>query len=73
MNDSFIGIVKCEVIPPKTLYLPVLPERLKGPHGVVKLMYHLNPMTGVWASVLIQKAIERDIKYIYWLGINIPE
>ena len=27
MNDSFIGIVKCEVIPPKNLNLPGL---LKG-------------------------------------------
>ena len=61
MNDSFIGIVKCEVIPPKNLYLPVLPERVKGPNGVEKLMFHLNPMTGVWASVLIEKKLLKRI------------
>ena len=61
MNDSFIGMVKCEVIPPKNLNLPVLPERVKGPNGVEKLMFHLNPMTGVWASVSIKKAMEKGI------------
>ena len=64
MNDSFIGIVKCEVIPPKNLYLPVLPERVKGPNGVEKLMFHLNPMTGVWARLkgLMKPYVERFLK-----------
>jgi hypothetical protein len=51
MDDSFIGIVKCSVVPPKDLYIPVLPDRVKAADGSEKLLFHLNPMKGVWASV----------------------
>ena len=53
LDDSFIGVVKCDVIPPKNLYVPVLPESKDG-----KLLFHLNPMTGTWCSVELKKAIE---------------
>ena len=56
MDDSSIGVVKCEAIPPKNLYLPVLPERVKSADGGEKLMFHLNPMTGVWASIVFRKS-----------------
>ena len=41
------------MIPPKNLYVPVLPESKDG-----KLLFHLNPMTGTWCSVELKKAIE---------------
>ena len=62
MDDSFIGVVKCDVIPPTNLYIPVLPERVKTSDGSEKLLFHLNPMSGVWASVEIKKAIEMGYK-----------
>jgi hypothetical protein len=53
LDESFIGIVKCDVIPPKNLFVPVLPESKDG-----KLLFHLNPMSGTWCSVELKKAIE---------------
>ena len=53
LNESFIGVVKCDVIPPKNLFVPVLPESKDG-----KLLFHLNPMSGTWCSVELKKAIE---------------
>ena len=47
LNDSFIGLVKCDVKPPKDLYIPVLPDNSDG-----KLLFHLNDMyEKTWASV----------------------
>ena len=46
MDDSFIGIVKCEVVPPKNLYLPVLPERLKGPKWCREINVSSQPHDG---------------------------
>ena len=39
LNDKFIGLVKCDVIPPKDLYKPVLPDNSDG-----KLLFHLKPL-----------------------------
>ena len=46
LDESLIGVVKCDVIPPKKLYVPVLHESKDG-----KLLFHLNPMSGTWCSV----------------------
>ncbi len=47
LSDKFIGLVKCDVIPPKDLYVPVLPDNTNG-----KLLFHLNPMyEKTWCSV----------------------
>ena len=27
LNDNFIGLIKCDVIPPDNLYIPVLPDK----------------------------------------------
>ena len=35
LDESFIGVVKCDVIPPKNLYVPVLPESQDG-----NLLFH---------------------------------
>ena len=59
MDDSFIGVVKCDVIPPTDLYIPVLPERVKTSDGSEKLLFPLNPMSGVWASVELKMAFEK--------------
>ena len=55
INDNFIGLVKCDVVPPKNLYKPVLPDNTEG-----KLLFHLNPMyEKVFASVELKKALEK--------------
>ena len=55
LNDSFIGLVKCDVKPPKDLYLPVLPDNSDG-----KLLFHLNDMyEKTWASVELKVALEK--------------
>ena len=51
------GVVKCDVIPPQNLYVPVLSESRDG-----NLSFHLNPTSGTWCSVELKKAI--DIGYI---------
>jgi hypothetical protein len=53
LDESFIGVVKCDVVPPTDLYLPVLPSRVKAADGSERLTFDLNPKTGVWASVEI--------------------
>ena len=58
LNDNFFGIVKCDVIPPKDLYLPVLPDNSNG-----KLSFHLNPMYNkTYASVQLKLALLRGYK-----------
>ena len=37
LSDNFIGLVKCDIEPPKNLYVPVLPDNSNG-----KLLCHLN-------------------------------
>eukprot|EP00971_Amphidinium_carterae_P348504 6490527-Amphidinium_carterae.2 len=58
LSDKFIGLVKCDVIPPKDLYIPVLPDNSNG-----KLLFHLQPMyEKTWASVELKKALEKGYK-----------
>jgi hypothetical protein len=45
------------VIPPKTIFIPVLPESKDG-----TILFHLNPMSGTWCSVELNKAIE--VRYV---------
>ena len=52
-DGSFLGIVKCDVIPPKDLYLPVLPQTVGG-----KMLMHLNNMTDTWCSNELRYALE---------------
>jgi hypothetical protein len=54
---SFIGIVKCDVIPPKNLYTPVVPETKDG-----NLVCHLNPMPETWCSVELKKLLKWDMQ-----------
>ncbi len=55
LSDKFIGLVKCDIIPPKDLYVPVLPDSNEG-----KLLFHLNPMKEkTWASVELKVALEK--------------
>ena len=39
LSNKFIGLVKCDVEPPKDLCVPVLPDNSDG-----KLLFHLHPM-----------------------------
>ena len=39
LSDKFIGLVKCDIEPPKNLYVPMLPDNSDG-----KLLLHLRPM-----------------------------
>jgi G:T-mismatch repair DNA endonuclease (very short patch repair protein) len=55
MSDKFIGLVKCDVKPPKDLQIPVLPDSTDG-----KLLFHLNDMyEKTWASVELKLALEK--------------
>ena len=69
MNDSFIGIVKYDVVPPNDIYIPVLPGRIKASDGSEQLMFQLEPMSGAWASVEIKNGNSQWIHnlYISWL------
>ena len=53
LSDEFIGLVKCDVVPPKDLHVPVLPDNSDG-----KLLFHLNPMyEKTWSSVELKLAL----------------
>ena len=55
MSNKFIGLVKCDVEPPKDLFVPVLPDNSDG-----KLLFHLHPMKEkTWASVEPKLALEK--------------
>jgi hypothetical protein len=58
--DEVFGLIKCEIEPPKKLYLPVLPERSK----TGKVLFHNNNMVGTWTSVEVQKAVSIGYKII---------
>jgi hypothetical protein len=54
-SGDFFGVAKVDVIPPKNLYVPVLPDSSKN-----KLLFHLNEMKEkTYSSVELKKAIEK--------------
>ena len=55
LNDKFIGIVKCDIKPPKDLHIPVLPDNSDG-----KLLFHLEDMyEKTWASPELKLAPQK--------------
>ena len=55
INYNFIGLVKCDVVPPKDLYVPVLPDNSNG-----QLLFHLSDMyEKTWASAELKLALEK--------------
>jgi hypothetical protein len=72
-KKKYFGIIKCQILPPRNLYLPVLPLKING-----KLIFTLclscaqeqlnnfhcehsieeRTLTGTWPSVEIEKALE---------------
>ena len=40
LDDRFIGLVKCDVVPPTNVYKPVLHDNADG----AKLLFHLKPL-----------------------------
>jgi hypothetical protein len=58
LNGNFIGLVKCDIEPPKDLDVPVLPDNSNG-----KLLFHLNDMKNkTYASVELKLALEKGYK-----------
>jgi len=58
LSEKFIGLVKCDVIPPQDLYVPVLPDNSEG-----KLLFHLKPMyEKTWTSTELKLALEKGYK-----------
>ena len=55
-KGEYFGFIDCDVIPPKDLYHPVLPE--KGE----KLVFDLNDKRGVWCSNEIKQAVKKGYK-----------
>ena len=56
-EKPYFGFIKCEIIPPKGLYHPVLPQKRDG-----KLIFDLEPQVGTWCTPEIYKAIECGYK-----------
>ena len=55
-------MVKCDVIPPKDLHLPVLPQTVGG-----KMLMHLYKMTDTWFNNELKYSLEHgyDISKIH--------
>ena len=72
--SNFIRLIKCSILPPKSLFFPILPMRIDG-----KLIFALchtcaiqkqincthsddkRMLTGTWTSVEIQKAVDSNV------------
>ena len=55
LTDRFFGIAKVDMIPPKDLYIPVLPDNSNG-----KLLFHLNELIGkTYSSIELKRALEK--------------
>ena len=52
--SELFGLQKCDVVPPKDLYHPVLPVR---DEKTGKLLFPLHPISGTWTHVELQKAV----------------
>ena len=50
--------MRCDVIPPKALKIPVLPDN----SGSGRLLFHLKPMTGTWTTVELRMALKKGYK-----------
>ncbi len=58
VNDKLFGVVKCDINPPKDLYVPVLPDNSTG-----KLLFHLNPICDkTYCSVELKLALSKGYK-----------
>ena len=57
--NSYFGIVKCKVIPNKSLYHPVLPHKSLDSD---KLLFDLTDKIGTWSTEEVKKAIEVGYK-----------
>jgi hypothetical protein len=58
LNDNFFGLAKVDIIPPKNLYIPVIPDNTKG-----KLLFHLNNMYNkTLTSVELKLALQKGYK-----------
>ncbi len=85
--DTYEGLIKCKVIPPRNLFHPVLPCKVNG-----KLLFHLcnicanaqnkelcehtddeRAFVGTWVTDEVKKAIEKGytLLHIYEVGIFI--
>ena len=52
LSGKCCGIAKVDIIPPKDLYIPVLPDSSNG-----KLLFHLNPLIGkTYSSIELKRA-----------------
>ena len=77
--DQFCGLIKCDILPLKNLYFPVLPCKFNGKlfFTLCRSCVHLNAdchhsdeertLTGVWCSPEIKKALEMgyEMKNVY--------
>lgn len=87
LSDHFIqsgglAILECEVLPPKGLYFPVLPNRKmtwgeaekaflqsNGFKGE-KLLFHLQQQRGKWTSVELALALKKGYRLLRVFGLN---
>lgn len=61
---DYFGFADVDIVPPKDLYIPVLPARVDK-----KLMFHCRPQRGCWTTVELKKAVERGyvIERVHWV------
>lgn len=60
--QEYFGFIKCAIIPPKDMRIPLLPERCNG-----KLQFNLKPKIGCWTTVEVEKAVQvgYEITHVY--------
>ena len=70
--NKYFGIVKCKILPPKGLYIPVLPLRINNKlvftlcktcaNNNIETCYHTDTervLTGTWVTLEVQQAIKQ--------------
>ena len=82
-NFNYFGLIRCKILPPKGLYIPVLPHHINK-----KLVFTLcrtyaefkskdrcdhndeqRAITGLWVSLEIKKAIEKGYKILKYYEV----
>ncbi|KAL4150015.1 hypothetical protein QTP88_003864 [Uroleucon formosanum] len=65
-NKNWFGVIKCKILPPRNLYHPVLPVKVRM-NKYEKLLFPLcleyeRMITGTWSTIKVNKAIEKSYK-----------
>lgn len=80
--ENYFGIVKCKILPPKGLYLPVLPKKIHNKliftlcykcaeHQLKKCNHNdeNRSFIGTWVTLEVQKAVEKGYRIIEYYEV----